>query len=117
MCVILMIQKNNTIVLRPEFSNFQLSNCTQPYALTAEYCYLTSPSMISCVLLALILFEGIYETIGIFFKSYLLPITLPDYVMFQLYLLNDNIDALIARLGKNEFGFGWQSSKYEKLID
>jgi len=52
-----------------------------------------------------------------FFKSYLLPITLPDYVMFQLYLLNDRIDELIARLGKNEFGVGWQSTKYDKLLD
>jgi len=52
-----------------------------------------------------------------FFKSYLLPITLPDYVMFQLFLINDNIDALISRLGKHEFGFGWGSDRYAKLID
>jgi len=107
---------NNTLPFPTEYESEFTANCTIAASDTIEYCIHTHPSFISCVLLGLILFEGTYEAIGIFFKSYVLPITLPDEVMFQLYLMNDNIDGLINRLGKSEFGFHWNKSLLDTLI-
>jgi hypothetical protein len=104
---------NNTIAI-PNYPDFQLSNCS--IKVSALTCQQTHPSAISCVLLALILFEGIYQTIGIFFKSYLLPITLPDSIMFQLYWMNGDQDKLITRLGQNEFGFHWHKRDADKIL-
>jgi len=94
---------------------FEFTNCTRTYK--RKTCIQTHPSAISCVLLALILFEGLYQTMGIFFKSYLLPITLPDNLMFQLYIMTDELDALINRLGQSEFGFHWSKKLLETLIE
>jgi len=108
---------STTIIgLPPERSSFQ-SNCTQDEIQTIIYCQQTHPSLISCILLGLILVENLYQTIGIFFKSYLMPITLPDFIMFQLYLMTDNVDGLINRFGKSEFGFHWNTQLLENLID
>jgi len=106
---------NVTISLPGEYSSFEITNCS--ITTTAKLCQQSSPSIISCVLLGIILFEGIYTTVGIFFKSYLMPITLPDYVMFQLYLMNNNIDDLINRFGKSEFGFHWSTTLLDTLIE
>jgi hypothetical protein len=102
---------NHTIANPPDF---QLSNCT--LKIPEITCLQQHPSAISCVLLALILFEGIYQTIGIFFKSYLLPITLPDSIMFQLYWMNGDQDKLITRLGQNEFGFHWHKADAAEIL-
>lgn len=100
----------------PERSSFTISNCTYPPPtnLSKTFCLQTHPSLISCILLGMILLEGFYQTIGIFFKSYLLPITIPDYVMFQQYLMHGNINGLIDRFGKSEFGFHWS---FEQLTE
>jgi hypothetical protein len=103
-------------ILTENYDNFEIMNCTFNTRNGAEFCRLTHPSIISCVLLALILLDGIYETIGIFFKSYLLPITLPDYVLFQIYVIRDNIDWLIARLGKHEFGFDFNVPELRETL-
>jgi len=98
-----------------EKEGFDFLNCTNVYK--KKTCIQTHPSAISCVLLALILFEGLYQTMGIFFKSYLLPITLPDSLMFQLYIMTDEMDTLINRLGQSEFGFHWSKKLLETLIE
>jgi len=103
------------VPLKLEEEGYDFANCTITYKM--KTCIQTHPSAISCVLLALILFEGLYQTMGIFFKSYLLPITLPDNLMFQLYIMNDEIDALVNRLGQSEFGFHWSKKLLETLIE
>jgi len=96
------------------YPEFNMDNCTLTQLHTI--CLNQHPSAISCVLLALILFEGIYQTVGIFFKSYLLPITLPDSILLQLYWMNNDLEKLVEKLEKNEFGFHFHKADMEHIL-
>jgi len=89
-------------------------NCT--ITTTTLSCILSSPSATSCILLALVILESIYNTIGMFFKSYIIPIMLPYTVLFLIYWMNEDIDNMILKLGRSEFGSTWEIDQLGQTV-
>jgi len=90
---------------------------------TYSECIARNPSMTDCVLLALVLIDAIYATINIWFRSYLYPITIPEYVMFFAYLRledlheNERDQKILDAAGKMEFGMEWTMDKLPQMPD
>jgi len=77
-------------------------NCTVTWSI--QDCIHSSPSFNSCVLLGIVLLDSFYQMGQMFFKSYIYPITVPEYVMFMAHWNNNNKELIIKAVGKNEFG-------------
>eukprot|EP01123_Difflugia_compressa_P013759 TRINITY_DN657_c0_g1_i1.p1 TRINITY_DN657_c0_g1~~TRINITY_DN657_c0_g1_i1.p1 ORF type:complete len:356 (-),score=36.14 TRINITY_DN657_c0_g1_i1:85-1044(-) len=90
------------------------SNCTLTQI--KEDCILQRPNYIGCVLLGLVLIESLYQLIGMYFKSYIYPITIPESVMFIIYWMNDDKDKIVLKVGKNEFGLNWERDQMETYL-
>jgi len=74
---------------------------------TVDSCKSSNVSVIDCILLAMVLFEGIVEGTRIFFKSFIYPIKIPVYVMFMSFWKSGERDKIVLAVGKMEFGRHW----------
>jgi len=90
------------------------SNCTE--TTSALTCTQSNPTAVSCILLALVILESFYNTVGMFFKAYILPIMLPANVLFLIYWMNDDTDKMVLRIGKSEFGSNWDLSHLGQVV-
>jgi len=90
------------------------SNCT--ITRTTLRCEQDNPSITACILLSMVLLEGIFQTIGMYFNSYIYPITIPESVMFFCYWMNGDLDKLVEKVGKNLFGLDWDMSQIDVVL-
>jgi len=86
--------------------DYYFTNCT--VTKSAKFCYQNNPSVTSCILLGLVILEGFYQIIGMFFRSYIYPITLPETILFFMYWMNRDTEKLLLKVGKFEFGLDWK---------
>jgi len=77
------------------------SNCTVTWSV--NQCRKASPSQNSCILLFLVLLDGFYQMGQMFFKSYIYPLTIPEYVMFLAYWRRDE-KQILQSVRRNQFG-------------
>jgi len=73
-------------------------------------CLDTHASSVNCVLLAIVLLDMTYQMMQLYLRSFIYPITIPESVMFEVYLNWDTKKEayrhklIVAAVGKMEFG-------------
>eukprot|EP01124_Arcella_intermedia_P019263 TRINITY_DN2652_c0_g1_i1.p1 TRINITY_DN2652_c0_g1~~TRINITY_DN2652_c0_g1_i1.p1 ORF type:complete len:490 (+),score=79.15 TRINITY_DN2652_c0_g1_i1:99-1568(+) len=98
-------------LINPNFTSF---NCSRVYS--TKQCQNDHPSMIGCVLLGLVLLENLYQLVGMFFRSYILPITVPPALVYYMFITTDEHDKMFEKIGKNEFGADWDLSQIGEVV-
>jgi len=51
-----------------------------------------------------------------FFRSYIYPITIPEYVLFLSYWEKGALKKMVVQVGKNEFGVDWDPVNLEDTL-
>jgi len=92
---------NESLVIIDRDFNLDYENCTVTWS--TQQCQKANPTLNSCILLFLVLLDGFYQMGQMFFKSYIYPLTVPEYVMFLAYWQKDKTQ-IIKSIRLNQFG-------------
>jgi len=92
---------NDSVELISPDPNLVYENCTVTWSI--RQCIKSNPSLNSCILLFLVLIDGFYQMGQMFFKSYIYPLTVPEYVMFLAYWRKDKND-IVKAIRRSQFG-------------
>jgi len=106
---------NNTINIPPTLHNSSLINCTMTS--TKLECTQSNPSLTGCILLAIVLTDAVYSLMDVFFRSNILPITIPDNVLYLLYWMNEETGKIVTAIGRHEFGWDFSVDDLRLISD
>jgi hypothetical protein len=106
------VEGNNTLIeiINPS-ATLDYQNCT--FTWTIPECRKANPTLNSCILLFLVLLDGFYQMGQMFFKSYIYPLTVPEYVMFLAYWRKDPKE-IVNAIRRNQFGDGIEDHEIPK---
>jgi len=92
---------NDSVELISPDPNLNYLNCSVTWSI--RQCQKSNPSLNSCMLLFLVLIDGFYQMGQMFFKSYIYPLTVPEYVMFLAYWRKDK-NEIVNAIRRSQFG-------------
>jgi len=83
-----------------------------------DQCISNNPELVDCVLLALVLLDGVYATIQMWFKKDVTTMALPDSVFFTCALKwkkdpEERRKVILEAIGKMEFGTHWTLDDFQ----
>jgi len=87
-----------------------------------DQCIANNPQLVDCLLLALVLLDGVYATIQMWFKKDITTMALPDNVFFTCALKwkkdpEERRKVILEAIGKMEFGSHWTLDDYQATTE
>jgi len=105
---------NDSVQLINADPNLDYQNCTVTWSI--RNCQKSNPSLNSCILLFLVLLDGFYQMGQMFFRSYIYPLTVPEYVMFLAYWRKDK-NEIVKAIKRSQFGDSHVDVNRDPLLD